>query len=174
MELGLAQKSSSAKCGFILSWNIAILLTQWLAPLSIYWNSGYCFSRALIGYSTSGYPVLFTVLPPVPPSERRQTHKKTKKFHKKSNKLFPKYTKKVTKFGLELFTGKALSIWLEFIDETGEKVFCLQMQMNSFVTLFSWQGSNISLKLDLIVFLQNGFKYKKNSQLVLKKFSRKS
>ena len=36
------------------------------------------------------------------------------------------------------------------------------------------KGSNISLKLDLIVFLQNGFKYKKNSQLFLKKFSHKS
>ena len=27
---------------------------------------------------------------------------------------------------LEVLTGKALSSWLEFIDETGEKVFCLQ------------------------------------------------
>ena len=35
---------------------------------------------------------------------------------------------------------KALSFWLEFIDETGEKVFCLQMQIKpkSCVTLFSW------------------------------------
>ena len=31
------------------------------------------FSSALIGYSNSGYPVLFTVTPPAPPSERRQT-----------------------------------------------------------------------------------------------------
>ena len=31
------------------------------------------FSLALIGYSTSGYPVLFTDSPPAPPSERRQT-----------------------------------------------------------------------------------------------------
>ena len=37
--------------------------------------------------------------------------------------------KKVTKFGLEVLTGKALSFWLEFIDKTGEKVFCLQMQI---------------------------------------------
>ena len=36
-------------------------------------NSGYCFSRALIGYSISEYPALFTDSPPVPPSERRQT-----------------------------------------------------------------------------------------------------
>ena len=88
--------------------------------------------------------------------------------------MFPKYTKKVTKLGLEVVTGKALTVWLEFIDETGEKVFCLQMQIKACVTLFSWQGSNISLKLDLIVFLQNGFKYKKNSQLFLKKFFRRS
>ena len=33
------------------------------------------------------------------------------------------HTKKKTKFGLEVLTGKALSFWLKFIDETGEKVF---------------------------------------------------
>ena len=32
--------------------------------------------------------------------------------------------KKVTKFGVEAL---ALSVWLEFIDETSEKVFNLQM-----------------------------------------------
>ena len=43
-------------------------------------------------------------------------------------------------FGLEVLTGKSLSVWLEFIDETGEKLFCLQMQikLKSCVTLFSW------------------------------------
>ena len=35
----------------------------------------------------------------------------------------------MTKFGLEVLTGKSLSVWLEFIDETDEKVFCLQMQI---------------------------------------------
>ena len=35
-------------------------------------------------------------------------------------------------------TGKALSFWHEFIDKIGEKVFCLQMQIKSCVTLFSW------------------------------------
>ena len=30
----------------------------------------------------------------------------------------------------EVFTGKAFSVWLEFVDETGEKVFCLQRQIN--------------------------------------------
>ena len=33
------------------------------------------------------------------------------------------------KFGLEVSTGKALSFWPKFIDKTGEKVFCLQMQI---------------------------------------------
>ena len=53
--------------------------------------------------------------------------------------LFLKYTKKVTKFGLEVLTGKALTFGLEFIAKTGEKVFCLQMQikLKSCVTLFS-------------------------------------
>ena len=43
-------------------------------------------------------------------------------------------------FSLEVLTGKSLSVWLEFIDETGEKLFCLQMQikLKSYVTLFSW------------------------------------
>ena len=45
------------------------------------------------------------------------------------NKLFSKYTKNVTKFCLEVWTGKVLSFWLEFIDKTGEKFFCLQMQI---------------------------------------------
>ena len=45
----------------------------------------------------------------------------------------------MTKFSLDVLTGKALSFLLEFIDETGEKVFCLQMQIKlikSFVTSF--------------------------------------
>ena len=43
-------------------------------------------------------------------------------------------------FSLEVLTGKSLSVWLEFIDETSEKLFCLQMQikLKSCVTLFSW------------------------------------
>ena len=42
-------------------------------------------------------------------------------------------------FGLEVLTGKSLSVWLEFVDETGEKLFCLQMQirLKSCLTLFS-------------------------------------
>ena len=49
-------------------------------------------------------------------------------------------SKKVTKSGLEVLKGKALSVWLEFIDESGEKVFCLQMKIKSCVALFSWHG----------------------------------
>ena len=47
--------------------------------------------------------------------------------------------KKVTKFSLEVLTGKALSFLLEFIDKSGENVFCLEMQIKpkSCVTLFS-------------------------------------
>ena len=50
-----------------------------------------------------------------------------------------KYTKKVTKFGLKVLTDRALSFLLEFIDKTGEKVFCLQMhvKLKSCITLFS-------------------------------------
>ena len=38
------------------------------------------------------------------------------------------------KLRVEVLTREALFGWLEFIDETGEKVFCLQMQIMSFVT----------------------------------------
>ena len=34
-------------------------------------------------------------------------------------------------------TDKALSFLLEFIDKTGERVFCLQIKLKSCVTLFS-------------------------------------
>ena len=57
------------------------------------------------------------------------TNKKKKIATNQASKLFPKYKKKVMKFGLKVLTGKALSFWLEFIDKTGEKVFCLQMQI---------------------------------------------
>ena len=44
----------------------------------------------------------------------------------------------MTKFRLEVLTGKVLSFGLEFIHETGEKVFCSQMQieLKSCITLF--------------------------------------
>ena len=39
-------------------------------------------------------------------------------------------------FSLEVLTGKSLSVWLEFIDETGEKLFCLQMQIKLVLRYF--------------------------------------
>ena len=36
---------------------------------------------------------------------------------------------------MEVLTGEALSVWLEFIAETSEKVFCLQMQIKSLLFL---------------------------------------
>ena len=50
-------------------------------------------------------------------------------------KLFPKHEERWRNSVLEVLTGKDLSVWLEFIDETGEKVFCLQMQIKSCLTL---------------------------------------
>ena len=39
--------------------------------------------------------------------------------------------KKATKFGLAIFTGKPFSVYKpEYIDETGEKGFVLQMQLS--------------------------------------------
>ena len=50
-------------------------LFQWLCVnlFSIYYNSGQCFLRAVIDYSISEYPALFTDSPLVPPSVRRQS-----------------------------------------------------------------------------------------------------
>ena len=49
--------------------------------------------------------------------------------NKEISQLSKQAMKKVTKFGLEVLTAKALSFWLEFIDKTGKKVCCLQMQI---------------------------------------------
>ena len=59
--------------------------------------------------------------------------------NKEISQLSKQAMKKVTKFGLEVLTAKALSFWLEFIDKTDKKVFCLQMQINLkfCITLFS-------------------------------------
>ena len=39
------------------------------------------------------------------------------------------------RISIKVHSGKDLSVWLEFIDETGERVFCLQMQIKSCLTL---------------------------------------
>ena len=48
-----------------------------------------------------------------------------------SKQAVPEMHEEVDKIRMEVLTGKALSLWLEFFDETGEKVFCLQMQIKS-------------------------------------------
>lgn len=52
--------------GFIIKY-VSIFVT-------VIMNPSITFSGALIGYSISEYPALFTDSPPVSPSERRQTH----------------------------------------------------------------------------------------------------
>ena len=44
--------------------------------------------------------------------------------------MFPKYTMKVAKLGLEVSQGKALSVWLEFIDKTREKMFGYKCELS--------------------------------------------
>ena len=60
----------SIRC-FLLIYNY---INQRLNLFSIYLNSGWCFLHALIGYSISEYPALFTDSPPFPQNERHQTH----------------------------------------------------------------------------------------------------
>ena len=71
------------------------------------------------GYSVSEYTALFTDSPPVPPSERRQTRVsfvqnafpvccRNKQRNFTTNQASC-YTKKMTKFGVDVLIGKALS-----------------------------------------------------------------
>ena len=53
------------------------ILKQWIV-----------FLCALIGYSNSRYPVLFTDSPPAPPSEQRQSHLRAKIVIAGSSKQF--------------------------------------------------------------------------------------
>ena len=81
---------------------------------------------------------------------------KPKKLHTKIKQAVPEIHQEGDEIWFVFLTGKALSVSLEFIDETGEKVFFFFVQIKSCVTLFSWQCSKRSLKLGL-----------KNSQLFL-------
>ena len=77
---------------------------------------------ALIGYSISEYPVLFTDSPPVPPSERRQTRVSYEQngfpvYATVTNKEISQIIKQAVpeisegdKFSLEVLTGKSLSV----------------------------------------------------------------
>ena len=75
------------------------------------------------------------------------------------------------------FNGKALSVWLEFIDKTGEKkVFVYKCKLTLSLALLYLVNLFINKPKTKFnnLFLQDDFIYKKNSQLLLKKFSRKS
>ena len=78
----------------------------------------------------------------------------------------------MTKFGVEVLTGEGF--WLEFIDKTGEKDFVYKCKLSlSLALLYLVDINKMKTKFNNL-FLQNDFKYKKNSQLLLKKFPRKS
>ena len=82
----------------------------------------------------------------------------------------------MTKFGLEVLTGKALSFLLEFIDKTRKKLFVYKSKLSLSLALLYLVDlfiNKLKTKFDNL-FLQNNFKYIKNSQLLLKKFPRKS
>ena len=82
----------------------------------------------------------------------------------------------MTKFGFEVLTGKALSFWLEFIDKTGEKFFVYKCKLSfksALLYLHDLFINKLKTKCNNL-FLQNDFKYKNNSQLLLKKFPHKS
>ena len=84
--------------------------------------------------------------------------------------------KKVTKFGLEVLTGKALSFRLEFINKPMKKFFVNKCKLSSNLALLYLVDlfiNKLKTKFNNL-FLQNYFKYKKNSQLLLKKLPSKS
>ena len=127
--------------------------------------------------SVSEHPMLFTDSPPVPPSERRLTRVSYERNGFPASKLLPRYTKKKTKFGLEVLTGKALSFWLKFIDETGEKVFCLQCKLSRLSLALVYVVDLFINKLNTEfnnLFYRMFFSTKRNHNAFLKKFPCKS
>ena len=84
--------------------------------------------------------------------------------------------KKVTKFGLEVLTGKAFLFDLNLSITPVKKFFVykcklsLSLALLNLVDLFT---NKLKTKFNNL-FLQNDFKYQKNSQLLLKKLPRKS
>ena len=96
----------------------------WLATQSVIWISA-----------------LFTDSPPVPPSERRQTRVKceqnvfpvccrNKQRNFTTKQLFPKYTKKVTKFGLEVLTVKPCLFDLNLSIKPVKKTFVYKCKLS--------------------------------------------
>ena len=58
--------------------------------------------------------------------------------NKETSQLIKQAVPQINEEGGEVrFGNKALSFWLEFLDKTSEKVFCLQMQIKR-KPLFSW------------------------------------
>ena len=104
----------------------SVIHALWLATQSV---NVQCYSLIHLQFLRASDAKLAKVTSKVA-SRFAAVKKKTKKFHKWSNKLFLKYTKKVTNFGLEVLTGKALSVWLEFIDKTGNKVFVYKCKLS--------------------------------------------
>ena len=81
--------------------------------------------------------------------------------------------KKVMKFGSEVVTGKDLSVWPG--NETGKIIDVYKCKLSQ-ALLYLADTFMDKLKPKWIVyrFLQIGFKYKKNSRCLLKKFPCKS
>ena len=88
--------------------------------------------------------------------------KQTKKFHNSSSKLFPKCTKKVTKFGWEVLTSKDLSFWLEFIDKTGKKFFVYKCKLSLSLALLYF----VDLLVNKLKTKFNNLFYQANSEKV--------
>ena len=77
---------------------------------------------------------------------------------------------------VDILTGKTLSVLLEFINKTNEKVLCYKYKLSLSLALLYLVDlfiNKLKAKLNNL-FLQNDFKYKRNSQLLLKKFPHKS
>ena len=85
--------------------------------------------------------------------------------------------KEVTKFGLEVLTGKAFCLFdLNLSIKPVKKFFVYECKLSlSFALLYLVDLFINKLKTKFNnLFLQNYFKYKKNSQLLSKKLPRKS
>ena len=75
------------------------------------------------------------------------------------------------KFGLEVLRGKALSFYLNLSMKPVIKFFAYKCKLSlSLASLYLIDLFINKLKTKFKSFLQNYFKYKKNSQLLLKKF----
>ena len=74
---------------------------------------------------------------------------------------------------MEVLTGKALSVCLEFINETDEKVTSYKKCKFS-LSLALLYLAEFFRNIKSLLFLQNGFKYKENSQLLSTKVPQKN